>query len=230
MQIHGFNKTTLLDYPGHLASTIFLGGCNFRCPFCHNKALVLSPDTEPTIPADEVLQYLKKRQGILEGVCVSGGEPTMETDLPSFLYSIKSLGYRIKLDTNGYRPQVIKHLYHNGLIDFIAMDIKSSPEQYSKAAGIPSLNFEKIKESASFIMESGISYEFRTTIVKELHSSREISSIGEWLKGAKFYYLQNYQDSDSVILPGYTSHTKETLETFKDILSKSMGHVSIRGI
>ncbi|SCP99233.1 anaerobic ribonucleoside-triphosphate reductase activating protein [Anaerobium acetethylicum] len=230
MQIHGFNKTTLLDYPGHLAATIFLGGCNFRCPFCHNSGLVLDPGSEPVIPEDEVLSYLKKRRGILEGVCITGGEPSLESGLADFLRKIKELGYKIKLDTNGYRPETIEALLAEHLLDHIAMDIKSSPEGYPLASGIKDIDIGRIDRSIFLIMNSGIDYEFRTTVVKELHSAGDMESIGHWLKGCQAYYLQNYKDSESVISPGFHSCTREELENFRNILLKNMEKVELRGV
>lgn len=230
MQIHGFNKTTLLDYPGHLAATIFLGGCNFCCPFCQNKGLVLSPNEEPSIPVDEVLNYLRKRQGILEGVCISGGEPTLEKDLENFIKEVKALGYKIKLDTNGYKPDIIKNLLDKNLLDYVAMDIKSSLDNYPHITGFPSIDINKIQASVHNIMNSNIDYEFRTTIVKEYHTQSDIESIGKWIQDCKAYYLQNFSDSDSVIHPGLSSHTKETLDLFRTLLLQYIDTVEIRGI
>ncbi len=214
MQIHGLNKTTLLDYPEHLAATIFTGKCNFRCPFCHNKSLVINPDEQPCIEEDEILNYLEKRKSILEGVCITGGEPTLQKDLPEFLQKIKNLGLKIKLDTNGYRPEVIKDLYHKNLIDYVAMDIKATKEKYPEATDIKNLDVSKIEESIRFIIENLNDYEFRTTVVKELHSKEELLKIKEWLKGAKKYKLQNYKDSEGVINPIYTAYSEKE---FKDL-------------
>lgn len=150
MEIHGFNKTTLLDYPEHIAATVFTGGCNFRCPFCHNGELVLDPGCQPLIPEEEVLAYLKKRQGILQGVCVTGGEPTLQKDLKEFLQKIKELDYPVKLDTNGYRPGVLWELLREHLIDYVAMDIKASRENYASAAGLKQIDLSRIEESIVF--------------------------------------------------------------------------------
>ncbi|OYO76325.1 anaerobic ribonucleoside-triphosphate reductase activating protein, partial [Lachnotalea glycerini] len=170
MQIHGFNKTTLLDYPGHLASTVFLGNCNFRCPFCHNRGLVLCPEKEPVIPTELVLEHINKRKNILEGICITGGEPTLSSDLYEFISQIKRVGLLVKLDTNGYRPEMLSALMKDHMLDYIAMDIKSSYENYYKVAGLDRLDMNKIDNSIHMIMESGIDYEFRTTLIKELHS------------------------------------------------------------
>lgn len=229
MHICGLNKTTLLDYPGKVAATIFIGACNFRCPFCHNSGLVLHPALEPSISAEELLSFLKKRKGILDGVCVTGGEPTLEPELALLLEDIKELGYQIKLDTNGSRPDVLKSLVQNGLVDTVAMDIKSSKETYEKAAGVP-VHIPDIEESVSFLMENNLDYEFRTTLVRELHTKSDILSIGQWLAGAKAYYLQAYKDSLEVLMPGFSSFSREALEEFQQLLLKTISRVEIRGI
>ena len=164
MQINGFNKTTLLDYPGHVACTVFTGGCNFCCPFCQNGDLVLHAGQLPQIPEEEIFQVLRKRQGILTGICVTGGEPTLQPDLDIFLSRVKELGYLVKLDSNGYRPEVLESLCGRKLVDYIAMDIKSSPENYTKTIGLPALDMGRIRASVDFIRSCGLPYEFRTTV------------------------------------------------------------------
>lgn len=230
MPINGFNKTTLLDYPGKIASTIFLGGCNFRCPFCQNSSLVLSPKVQPVIPANKVLSVLKKRQGILEGVCITGGEPTLDKELFLLIDKIKELGYPIKLDTNGSHPWILKKLVKNQMIDMVAMDIKSSKESYKKVSGCKNLDLSAICESVDFLLSNVIPYEFRTTVVRELHTASDFASIGQWLAGCQAYFLQAYRDSPDVIHPGYTSYTRAELEQFQNILLKTISSVSIRGI
>ncbi len=221
MIIGGFLPTTLLDYPEKLACTVFTCGCNFRCPFCQNGTLVLGAHFGPSgaldtsVPEDtvrealsaapeyerseDILERIKKRKNILEGVCITGGEPTLQKDLPDFLRRIKSLGLLIKLDTNGSRPDVIKSLYQEGLIDYVAMDIKSSRENYPAVSGIPGLSVATIEESAEFLMHCGIEYEFRTTLVKGLHTLADMEAIAAWLNGAKKYYLQSYEDSELIL-------------------------------
>jgi pyruvate formate lyase activating enzyme len=167
MQINGFNKTTLLDYPKHIAATVFIGGCNMRCPFCHNASLVEYVGSQPAISIDEVLDYLKKRKGILEGVCVTGGEPTLYPELPAFISEIKALGFKVKLDTNGTNPAMLKNLSENRLIDYVAMDIKNSKSKYPLTTGMQNIKLDKICDSVSFLLTSQVEYEFRTTIVKE---------------------------------------------------------------
>jgi len=230
MKIHGFNTLTLLDYPGKVGATLFLGGCNFRCPFCQNGNLVLHPEREPFLPEEEVLAYLKKRQGILDGVCISGGEPTLHAELPSLIKKIKSLGYLVKLDTNGSRPKVIRGLYEEGLIDYVAMDIKSSPSRYRDVAGCEALDLAAIKESVEFLKSTVSEYEFRTTVVRELHTASDFADIASWITGCRAYFLQAYRDSDSVIHPGFSSYSKEELEGFCKLLREKIPLVSIRGI
>lgn len=230
MKIHGFNTLTLLDYPGKVGATLFLGGCNFRCPFCQNKNLVLHPEREPFLPEEEVFAYLKKRQGILDGICVSGGEPTLDSGLPELIEKIKSLGYLVKLDTNGSHPEVIRRLCEEGLLDYVAMDIKSSPVRYSSVAGRESLDLESIQESVEYLKSGILEYEFRTTVVRELHTAADFEDIADWLAGCHAYYLQAYRDSESVIHPGFSSYSREELENFRTILRKKIPLVGLRGI
>lgn len=230
MQIHGLNKVTLLDYPEHVAATIFLGHCQFRCPFCQNGGLVLHPEEEEHFSEEEALSFLKKRSAVLEGVCITGGEPTLAPDLEDFIRKIKELGYEVKLDTNGYRPEVLKDLAGKGLLDYVAMDIKSSLSGYEKAAGKPGLQLEKIQESVEFLLNGTLPFEFRTTIVDELHSEKEIREIGQWIQGAPAYFLQVYQDSDLVLEDWCSPPSKEKLETFAAILRETIAKVEIRGL
>lgn len=230
MQIHGFNKTTLLDYPGRVAATVFTGGCNFRCPFCHNGDLVVCPETQPLISEEEILALLKKRKGILTGVCISGGEPTLQPDLPDFLVKIKRLGYKVKLDTNGYRPDILKALIKDRLIDYVAMDIKSGKDGYSKTCGVPSLDFSRIEESVHTLMESGPDYEFRTTVVKELHSEADFLQIGALIADCHAYFLQSYVDGSQVLHPGFHAYSKEEMEHFRTLLLPFIPQTELRGI
>lgn len=230
MQIHGFNKTTLLDYPGHVAATVFCGNCNFRCPFCHNSDLVLNPMSQPLIEKQELLAFLKKRKGILSGVCITGGEPTLQTDLAEFIYEIKELGYLVKLDTNGYQPKVLQRLLEGHLLDYVAMDIKSGPSGYPYAAGLPQIDLKKIKTSIDILLHSAVQYEFRTTVAKGLHSEADFAEIGPFIKGCREYFLQNYKDSENVMMPGFTGFTKEELEAFAGQVRPYVGRVSLRGV
>jgi len=180
MKICGFNKTTLLDYPGRVACTIFLGGCNFRCPFCQIGALVVEPDTQPEYSREEILSFLKKRKGILDGVCVSGGEPTLSAELPDFLHEIKNLGYDVKLDTNGSRPSVVKNLAADGLIDKVAMDIKACPSNYHVLTGVAA-DLDAIRETAMWLLKGDLDYEFRTTVVRELQKKISWKSVSGYM-------------------------------------------------
>lgn len=228
--INGFNKTTLLDYPGHLAATIFLGGCNFRCPFCHNATLVLAPQSQPVISEDEIFATLKKRIGILEGVCITGGEPTLHLGLIDLIKRIKDLGFLVKLDTNGSNPKTIKKLVELNLIDYVAMDIKNSKEKYPLTCGLENIDLNNISDSISILLNSHIEYEFRTTIVKDFHETPDIISIGKWIEGANAYFLQAFKDSKDVIENGLTGYTRSEMEELKLILHPYVKHVSIRGI
>lgn len=229
MKIHGLNKTTLLDYPGRVAATIFTGNCNFRCPFCHNSELVLDPESQPEISTDEIMGFLKKRQGILDGVCITGGEPTLQPDLLDFIREVKALGYPVKLDTNGYRPEVLREALEEGLLDFVAMDIKSGPSGYALASGCSNIDLEKIRESVKLIKGSGIDYEFRTTVVKGIHTDKDLIEIGEWLGDVKAYFLQNYRDNENVMVRGYESFSDEELEGLKDAVISFIPNTKIRG-
>lgn len=230
MKICGLNKTTLLDYPGKVAATIFLGGCNFRCPFCHNSGLVLHVQDQTELPEDEVLGFLRKRQGILDGVCITGGEPTLHPELGDFLRRIKELSYDIKLDTNGSRYNVVKTLVEDRLVDKIAMDIKACPDNYGMLTGMQHSDMDAIHRTADFLLEGNIDYEFRTTVVRELHTEKDFRDISQWLKGAKAYYLQAYKDSDEVLQPGFSSYSLKELEYFRTILLETIPLVGIRGI
>lgn len=231
MQIHGFNKTTLLDYPAHIAACIFTGACNLRCPFCQNASLVLSPHTQPIIPEEEIFDYLKKRSGILEGLCITGGEPTLQADLPEFIRKVKDLGLLVKLDTNGNNPKMVESLIDEKLIDYVAMDIKSSKEGYSKATGVADLDIAPYEATVDLLVNSGIEYEFRTTAVKELVSVKDFIDIGLWLNGADKYFLQGYKDSGDLIAgDGLTGYTRAELEPIAGNLKAYFKKIEIRGL
>lgn len=230
MQIHGLNKTTLLDYPEHVAATIFLGRCNFRCPFCQNGDLVLRPESQPVIVREEVMNFLRKRQGILTGVCITGGEPTLEDGLEDFIREIKALGYLVKLDTNGYRPEIIRRLLKENLLDYIAMDIKNCMERYAETAGVVQIDGERIRESIALIMNSQIAYEFRTTVARELHGEAELVAIGKEIAGAGAYFLQSYQESERVLAPGFHAYNKAELEKMAECIRPYVANVQLRGI
>ena len=230
MNICGYQKTTLLDYPGHVAATIFTGGCNFRCPFCHNSDLVVNSTMSPCISQEEIFAFLKKRKNVLSGICITGGEPTLQTNLSEFIKKVRSLGYKIKLDTNGYRPDVISSLLEDNLLDYIAMDIKAGLSNYAKVSGIPNLDTSKIKESISIIENSGIDYEFRTTVVKELHNRQDFLEISEMLSSSSSYFIQSFKDSGNILTPGLSSCDTETLNQYLAIVKNKLPFCSLRGI
>ncbi|MBO5282700.1 MAG: anaerobic ribonucleoside-triphosphate reductase activating protein [Lachnospiraceae bacterium] len=230
MHFYGMNKTTLLDYPGHVAATLFTGGCNMRCPFCQNSVLVLDPASQPEISGEEVLAFLKKRQGVLEGVCITGGEPTLQPWLEAFIRRVRQLGYLVKLDTNGYRPDVLAHLLQEGLLDYAAMDIKASREHYGAACGLPGMDPAPIDESISLLKKSGIPYEFRTTAVKGIHTPDEFAAIGQWLQGCEAYFLQNFRDSGEILQPGYDGFERSLLEEMLIQVRKYIPQAQLRGV
>ena len=229
MLIKGLQKLTLLDYPTKTACTIFTGGCNFRCPFCHNASLVIDVNEGEKYETDEVLAFLKKRQGLLDGVCVTGGEPLLQKDIKEFLGNIKSMGYSVKLDSNGYIPEKLIDILSEGLVDYVAMDIKNCKEKYSLTAGIE-IDISKIEKSVDFLMNSGIDYEFRTTVVKEYHTISDIERIAKWIEGAKRYFLQNFVDSGDLIEGGLSAVDKDTLGKMREVCAWHIKDTQIRGI
>lgn len=230
MQIHGFQKTTLLDFPGYVASTVFCGGCNFRCPYCHNGDLVLHPGEVPLIPEEEIFEHLKKRREILDGVCITGGEPTLQPDLEEFICKVRALGLKVKLDTNGYCPEILMDLCKKHLVDYVAMDIKGAPKQYEEITGVKPWDFNRIQASIYFLMSGDTPYEFRTTVVKELHCVDDMRRISQWISGARAYYLQNYRDSEQVIQKGFHGHEPEALKQMCSIIQEKIPAVQVRGM
>lgn len=237
MLIKGLQRVTLLDYPGKIACTVFLGGCNFRCPFCHNGTLVLPDKMGETIPTEEFLAFLDGRRGRLQGVCVSGGEPTLQPDLPELLSEIKARGFAVKLDTNGTNPEMLLGLINDGLVDYVAMDIKNSPEKYLKTIGLNAefrmQNAEwllrSVKESASLLMQKKVDFEFRTTLMRELHTEEDIRSIGRWLAGDEKFFLQSYRDDGDLIVGGFTPFSREETERLLAALVEFVPRAEIRG-
>lgn len=230
MKIKGFQKLTLLDYPGNVGCTLFTAGCNLRCPFCHNASLVINPDMSHGISTEEILDYLKKRQGILEGVCISGGEPLLQPDIKDFMKQIKELGYAVKLDTNGCFPEKLMDLVNSGLIDYVAMDIKNCKNKYGLTVGIENFDITPIEKSVEFLKEGHVDYEFRTTVVKELHNVDDIQDIGGWLKGATRCFVQNFVDSGELIQNGLNPVDSAVLEEMKSKLNQNIGQVELRGV
>lgn len=230
MLILGLQKTTLLDYPGKVASTIFTGGCNFKCPYCHNRDLVMPPADVLAYSMDEIFEHLNSKKKILDGVCITGGEPTLHKDLPDFIRKIKDLGLLVKLDSNGTNPKMLETLINASLVDYVAMDIKQSREKYNTIANMPNLDLSKIDSSIKLLIDSDIDYEFRTTIMKECHTVEDMESIGKWLQGAKAYYLQSYKESEQVINPIFSPHSVEDLNKFLATVKKYIPNSSLRGV
>ncbi len=230
MNIQGLQKLTLLDFPGKVACTVFTGGCNFRCPFCHNASLVIGCDTEAAYSEEKILAFLEKRVGVLDGVCITGGEPLLQRDIIPFLEKIKALGYSIKLDTNGSFPKRLKELAALGLIDYVAMDIKNSPHSYAKTVGLNAFDISAINESVDFLLSGAVDYEFRTTVVKELHTEEDFLHIADWLEGAKRYFLQGFIDSGDIIGNNLHAYSSQEMHGFKDMVKNRIPSVQVRGI
>lgn len=229
MNFSGWEKLSLVDFDNHIVTTLFAAGCNLRCPFCHNSELVLHPKNNPSIPWEEIRDYLKRRKGVIDAVVITGGEPTLMPDLIDKMKEIKSLGYEIKLDTNGTNPALLKELAKLSLVDYIAMDIKNSLPKYGVTIGIPTFNISKIEESIRFLIDGKIDYEFRTTIIDEFHTTTDMERIGQLIEGAKHYYLQRYIDSEYCIEHGFHEIKKEKALAYKAIANKYVGNVSLRG-
>ena len=230
MNIQGLQKLTLLDYPGKMACTVFTAGCNLRCPFCHNSRLVIDPEKQSEYSDEEIFAFLKKRAGILDGVAITGGEPLLQNDIEEFISRVKELGYSVKLDTNGTFPEKLRSLVDKGLVDYVAMDIKNSPELYAETIGISGYDISKIKESIAFLLEGKVDYEFRTTVVREFHSVFGMNNLGEMIKGAKRHYLQGFIDSGETIGFGMSAVPKEEMEQMKNIMLQYVDFCEIRGV
>ena len=197
MKLYGIQKMTLLDFPGVVSCTIFLGGCDFRCPFCHNFELI-DGTAQSVMSDDELIEFLKGRKALLDGVAITGGEPCLHKDLPELIQKIRDVGYKVKLDTNGYHPEMLKRILDSHLVDYVAMDIKNCEEKYALTCGVERVDLDKIKESISLLMNGDTDYEFRTTVVSELHENSDFEKIGEMIKGAKRYFLQRFTDRETV--------------------------------
>lgn len=232
IKIGGLQKLTLLDYPGLLGTTIFTSGCNFKCPYCHNKDLVFVPENFSYFDVNNVIEFLKERNGKIDGVCITGGEPLLQEDLLDFVKEIKDIGYKVKLDTNGNYPSQLKEMIDSGYIDYIAMDIKNSPSKYHETVGLNKDVFDisRIEESIDLIKNSSIDYEFRTTLIKEFHEKEDLVEIGKWLKDVKHYYLQQYVESDSVIQKGWHAYNSEEMNELLEAVKPYIPNTKLRGV
>ena len=229
MKIHGLQKMTLLDFPGRVACTVFFGGCDMRCPFCHNAEL-LDGTAPPVMDEEELLLFLKKRQGLLDGVAITGGEPLLQPDLPEFAAKVRELGYPVKLDTNGTHPDRLARLLRDGLVQYVAMDIKNSPERYAETAGLEKIDLAPVKESVKLLLEGSTDYEFRTTTVAEFHDDESFEKIGPWIAGAKRYYLQRFTDRDTMPFGGLHAPTEEQMRRWAEIIRPYVPAVELRGV
>lgn len=228
MHIGGFQKMTMLDYPGKVACTVFTHACNLRCPFCHNAALVVGEYTP--VSEEEILAYLEKRRGILDGVCITGGEPLLQKDIRTFIERVRALGLSVKLDTNGTFPDRLRELIDASLVDYVAMDVKNSPARYAETVGLSTLDLSPIEESIRILKEGRVPYEFRTTVVRELHGEADILALAKWLAGAERYFLQQFTDSGALLGVGYSAHSAEQMQAFAALVRAHIPAVSLRGI
>lgn len=231
MLISGLQKLTLLDFPGRVACTVFTGGCNFRCPFCHNAPLVLPERMAHDSSEEAVLAFLRKRQGVLDGVAVTGGEPLLHKDIGAFLEKVRKLGYSVKLDTNGSFPDRLIELVRAGLVDRVAMDIKNSPALYGDTIGLPGFELSAVERSKDFLLGGEVDYEFRTTVVKGLHTAESVAESAKWIQGAKEYYLQQFKDSGDVLaIEGLSAFDKEEMNALAKAAAEYVPSVQLRGV
>ncbi|MBO6053620.1 MAG: anaerobic ribonucleoside-triphosphate reductase activating protein [Clostridia bacterium] len=232
MKLHGLQKLTLLDFPGHVACTVFTPGCNLRCPFCHNALLVTDIRAEDEVPLEEFFSFLEKRKGLLDGVAVTGGEPLLQSDLADFLCRVRSLGYAVKLDTNGCFPDKLAALLRDGLADYVAMDFKNTPGKYASTAGVTGFDASPVLESAKLLLSSGVPCEFRTTVVKEFHTVGDIAQIAAWLKdaGAERYFIQSFRDSGGLIGEGLHPVPRDSLFAMRDAARRFLPAAELRGV
>ena len=229
MLIKGFQKLTLLDFPGRTACTVFTGGCNYRCPFCHNAVLVTGNDGE-YYTEEEIFEHLEKRRGIIDGVAVTGGEPLLQKDIESFLYEIKDRGFAVKLDTNGSFPEKLEGILQLGLADYVAMDIKNRPEKYAETVGLKEFDIAPVRRSIDLLMNSGVEYEFRTTVVSDFHTADDIEALAGWIKGAKRYFLQNFVDSGNLIDGSCTGVSPAAMREMLERAKKYIPNTELRGL
>ena len=230
VRFYGLQKLTLLDYPGNMACTVFTGGCNFRCPFCHNRSLVFLNENDSEIANEDIFDFLKNRNRILDGVCITGGEPLLHKGLKAFIQRVRDLGLKVKLDTNGSNFEKLKELIDEGMVDYVAMDIKNSPEKYAMTIGLQNYDLSEIEKSKNYLLEDHVDYEFRTTIVKQFHEVSDLKKIGEWIKGAKHYYLQNFEDHGTCIVSGLGEVDADTMEQMKETVRPYVENIEVRGL
>ena len=230
MRICGLQKLSMVDYPGKLAATVFTGGCDLRCPFCHNALLVTRLAETPEIPEEEVLDFLASRKGLLDGVVLTGGEPLLQPDAADFLRKVRELGFAVKLDTNGCHPAALADILDQGLADYVAMDVKNSPRRYGETVGVPDFDLAPVEESVRLLQRSAVDHEFRTTLVRELHSEADLDAIAAWLEGAPKYFLQNFVDSGNLIGQGYHGFSPEELRALAARVAPRFGAVEVRGV
>ena len=234
MKLYGLQKMTLLDFPGRVACTVFLGGCDFRCPWCHNYELAVG-SAEPVMEEEEFFAFLKKREGLLEGVAVTGGEPCLSRELPAFLRKIREMGFLTKLDTNGAHPELLEQILREGLADYVAMDIKNSPGKYLLTAGLAGSETQqetllgRVRRSIRLIMELAPDYEFRTTVISQFHEEQDFAEIGEMIRGARRYFLQSFTDRDTVPYGGLSAPEKEVLLRYVSQVRRFVPDVQTRG-
>ena len=228
MELRGLQKTTLLDFPGRVACTVFTGGCNFRCPFCHNASLLHSKEAELT--EEKLFSFLDKRRGILDGVCITGGEPILHRDMAPFISRIKEMGFLVKLDTNGSFTSRLRELCEAGLLDYVAMDIKNSPEKYPLTTGTGTGFLAEVQQSVSLLMKGSVPYEFRTTLVRGFHTEEDMRKIGAWIQGAPRYYLQQFTDSGDVLEEGRSAFDKKESEALLAAVLPFVPTAALRGL
>ena len=230
MVINGLMKMTLLDFPGRVACTVFTAGCNMRCPFCHNAALVTEIDPGDRIEVSDIIAFLKKRAGLLDGVAITGGEPLLHPDVGDFIREVRSLGYAVKLDTNGSFPDRLEALVRDGLIDYVAMDVKNSPELYARTVGVDGFDLAPVERSKEFLLSGAVDYEFRTTVVAQFHTVESVAAAAKWIAGAKRYFLQQFTDSGNLIAEGLSAAPKDVMEAMRDAARKFVPETALRGL
>lgn len=229
MKIEGLQKLTLLDFPGHMACTVFTHGCNFKCPFCHNADLVNGIPTNSCSTEQEFWQLLDKRKGVLDAVVITGGEPLLQSNIERFAFNVKDKGFKLKLDTNGSFPGKLRMLIDSGLVDYVAMDVKNCFEKYNITAGA-TVDLNAVKDSISLLLSGKVSYEFRTTAVKELHTAEDFAKIGIMIQGTERYFIQSFKDSGNILTSGLSEPNEEDLQNYLAAVKPYVPHVMLRGI